>query len=252
MKKNKGLINLIGGADRLAKARSKWLQTQIVKGYGQALLQGKGLNITIEDCNEAGGSSSATCSICWKIFGVIRNRKHVCRSSRRYVCEDCSSKVVMQDGDARRVSDGQFNLAFNEAKDREDRDKESRVEQIEKRKNRIAQAQAARMKSTRRPLVMEKEEKLHEAKNELFANVGKAVQNFFMEEEPAADDRNLNGQDQLNGMASSLNQTRDALNERGEKLSTLAEKTGALRDASRDFAQMAKELKQSQQKGLFW
>jgi hypothetical protein len=99
---------------------------------------------------------------------------------------------------------------------------------------------------------MEKEEKLHEAKNELFANVGKAVQNFFMEEEPAADDRNLNGQDQLNGMASSLNQTRDALNERGEKLSTLAEKTGALRDASRDFAQMAKELKQSQQKGLFW
>ena len=84
LEKNKDLLGLIGGADRLAKARSKWSQKQIVKGYGQALLQGKGLNITIDDCNDAGGSSSANCSICWKVFGVIRNRKHVCRSSRRY------------------------------------------------------------------------------------------------------------------------------------------------------------------------
>ena len=168
------------------------------------------------------------------------------------VCEDCSSKLVMQAGDARRVSDGQFNLSFNDAKNRETHEKESRLEQIERRKNRIAQAQAARMKTSRRPLVMEKEEKLHEAKNELFANVGKAVQNFFMEEVPAESHQNSQDQAQLHGMTSTLNQTRDSLNERGEKLSSLAEKTGALRDASKDFAKMAKELKESQQSGLFW
>ena len=166
------------------------------------------------------------------------------------VCEDCSSKVVMQYGDARRVSDGQYNLAFNDATLREHTAEEARQDQIQRRKNRIAKAQAARAKSG--PLSLQKEENLTDAKNELFANVGKAMQNFFMEEVTVEDNDELRGQEQVNGVVSSLNQTMDSLNERGEKLNSLAEKTSALRDASKDFAKMAKELRESQEKGLFW
>ena len=156
----------------------------------------------------------------------------------------------MQYGDARRVSDGQFNLAFNDSQLREQTAEEARQDQLQRRKNRVAKAQAARVKSG--PLSLRKEETLTEAKNELFANVGKAVQNFFMEEVTVEESHNSSGQDQVNGVVSSLNQTMDSLNERGEKLSSLAEKTGALRDASKDFAKMAKELRESQEKGLFW
>ena len=94
LEKNKDLMTLVGGSEKLAKASSKWSEKQTIKGYGQPFLQGKGLNITIEDCNEAGGSSSTNCSVCWRMFGVIRNRRHVCRSSRRYGKFPCTDDFL--------------------------------------------------------------------------------------------------------------------------------------------------------------
>ena len=57
--------------------------------------------------------------------------------------------------------------------------------------------------------------------------------------------------DQLSGLMGTMDATRNAFHERGEKLNTLSEKTGALRDASEDFAKMAEELCKSQEKGIF-
>ena len=57
--------------------------------------------------------------------------------------------------------------------------------------------------------------------------------------------------DDVTGVMSTLGQTRQAFNERGEKLNTLVEKTAALNSASEDFAKMARELKESQEKGIF-
>lgn len=77
------------------------------------------------------------------------------------------------------------------------------------------------------------------------------MMNFFVGAKNEEQEEASSCSNQLDGIAATLGQTRDVLNERGEKLQTLSDKTSALADQSRDFAQMAKELKQSQQKGFF-
>mmetsp|Transcript_19840 Transcript_19840/g.25548 ORF Transcript_19840/g.25548 Transcript_19840/m.25548 type:complete len:87 (-) Transcript_19840:14-274(-) len=55
----------------------------------------------------------------------------------------------------------------------------------------------------------------------------------------------------VSGVMNSLSQTRNAFIERGDKLDNLVEKTNALNNASEEFAKMAKELADSQEKGIF-
>lgn len=155
------------------------------------------------------------------------------------MCEDCSSKRVSDNGEEHRVSDGQFLLAKTECKKAKELEMEQRIE----RRERLTLLQTARY-ARKDPDHVEQEKK-----KELFGeNLGRSVRNFFtgegnqQEEETPAN--------QLDGLASSLGQTRDALNERGEKLQTLGDKTAALADQSRDFAQMAKELRQNQERGF--
>ena len=90
------------------------------------------------------------------------------------------------------------------------------------------------------------------AKDELFGSVGRAMKNFFMEEVEVPVDQSAQTNDKVSGVMASLSQTGEAFRERGEKLNTLVEKTSALKNASEDFAKMAKELNESQQKGFFW
>ena len=62
----------------------------------------------IEDSQAPGGSDEKSCAICWTPFGMISQRQHRCRISKRYVCNDCSSKRL-SDGEAEhRVSDGKL------------------------------------------------------------------------------------------------------------------------------------------------
>jgi hypothetical protein len=114
------------------------------------------------------------------------------------------------------------------------------------------------------------------SKNKLFGNIGKAMKNLFTDEEDDLEKelsqdivnsnskivntrsrsarsatKSLDRNNQVSGLMGSLSATRNAFNERGEKLNTLSEKTGALRDASEDFAKMAEELCKSQEKGIF-
>ena len=120
------------------------------------------------------------------------------------------------------------------------------------------------------PLRATKENELS-AKDKLFGNIGKAVKNLFSDDADEEQDRQAvnksrsrsavlgnranrevqSTSDQVSGLMGSLDATRNAFNERGEKLNNLAEKTGALKNASEDFAKMAEDLCKSQEKGIF-
>lgn len=229
LEKNKDLMQRLGGTERLAAARALWLKEKSIEGTGESmLLQGKGLSIVVENNIQPGGSNDKSCAVCWKPFGSIMNRKHVCRASRRYVCEDCSSKVIILHGDHRRVSDGQFNLAKS--------DYAKMIEEMERAKshfkNQIKKSDRNTLKSS---------------KDELFGSVSRAMRKMFSE-----DSEDHDKEEEIATVNSTLNKTRDAVIERGEKLNTLVEKSSALNDASLEFKNMAKQLAESQEKGFFW
>ncbi len=252
MEKNKKILPILGGADRLAVAKARWQNTKSVNGCDQPFLKGKGASIKVLNCLLPGGSDEKNCAICWRKFGPLINRKHVCRASKRYICDHCSGKTVIIDGDPRRISDGQFNLAKFDFETKLEKNSRRLTEQRKERKARIEKAQAARSATYQNRLkATERDEAA--AKEDLFGNVGKAVKNFFMEEVGVEDDSApANAQSNVAGVMSALGETRQAFDERGQKLNNLVEKTAALNSASEDFAKMAKELRESQERGIFW
>jgi hypothetical protein len=99
---NEHIWNLMGGKERLLAAWTSWS----IKGSIPAP------SVFELRCKPTSDDSTACfCTICWKPFGKIRSRKHWCRSSHCYVCDDCSSKRVIKFGEELRVSDGQYLLA---------------------------------------------------------------------------------------------------------------------------------------------
>merc|ERR1711957_541903 len=94
IEKNGDLLRVFGGKAKLNRLKAKWHQTKTVKApSGCKIPIGKGFPSFVPDFELPGGSDSTNCAICWKIFGLLRNRKHICRLSRRYICEECSSKL---------------------------------------------------------------------------------------------------------------------------------------------------------------
>ena len=193
----------------------------------------------IEDSMAPGGSDEKSCCICWKAFGIM-NRKHRCRISRRHICDECSTKRVVEseNGEEHRVSDGQFLLARADGIHRHELELE--------RRNREKETQAAAAAARLERLEAEEAEKRDSLFGGVLDSMSKAVFGEETEEASKTTSRDVQG------LSDTLGQTRDALNERGEKLNTLAEKSDKLVEASRDFASMATELNKQTQKGLFW
>jgi DNA-directed RNA polymerase subunit RPC12/RpoP len=186
-----------------------------------------------------GGSSDKSCAICWRQFGALVNRKHKCRVSQRYVCEDCSSKrLVGTNGSQIRISDGQFLLArVDYAREKIERD--AAQAELERLRN---VALEKRQADERRDRLADEEQGNRDS---LFAG----VKNFVFGEE---DDTVRETDRSIQGLTASLSDTKNALNERGERLATLGEKSSQMVDASADFARMAKELRKKSEGGLFW
>lgn len=272
IERNSDIIGVFGGTSRLSRLRKNWHQAKAVKAPSGCKIRGKEFPSSVPDFDLPGGSDSTNCAICWKIFGLLRNRKHICRLSRRYVCEDCSSKLVTtMDGEGtqlHRISDGQYTYSKTMSERKREQDRIELQERTRARRERIEQLQSARNNNATTGRFTGTTTTETAEREELFLGsaMGRAVKNFFMEGGPGSGtidpSRENSGrirsaeksaQDQLGGIASSLNKTKDALNERGERLNTLGDKTRELKDASADFASMAKELnKKSQSNGLFW
>ena len=56
----------------------------------------------------------------------------------------------------------------------------------------------------------------------------------------------------VRGAKDAISQAVQGVNERGEKLNDLALKTAELKDAAADFATMARQLREAQEKKSFW
>ena len=237
---NKKLLNLLGGSDRLSSSKKAWLEVKASCAAPTFKVPFEH-EAAYEEKPAPGGNSEKSCAICWIQFGSIMNRKHKCRVTERYVCDDCSSKRVSYDGNDVRLSDGQFLLARADlAKAERESIQMKRAQdeaQIEKMKEAHTKARQSRLNE--------------EAQREsLFGGVMEAAAGFVFGEDQAASEPTPAAQ--VAGLSDSLGQTRNALLERGQKLESLGEKTSQMVDASADFAKMAKELRKQSEKGFFW
>ncbi len=234
---NKQLMKILGGEERLAAARKSFCALQSVPVTSKLVLL-RDKNVALNDSAAPGGSDEKSCAICWKAFGALVNRKHKCRVTMRYICDDCSSRRVISDGEEIRLSDGQFLFARVEAAK-----EEGQCQQSELERQRVQQLRAEKAELRVRRLEAEEESD----RESLFSGVIDMASNFVFGEDDQKCDNDVPG------LSQTLGQTRNALVERGAKLEALGEKTSRLADASRDFAQMAKELsKEAQKGGLFW
>jgi uncharacterized coiled-coil protein SlyX len=246
---NVQLADMLGGLERLKKAQLAWDSIKSIPSASGTFIFHMD-KLAIEDSQAPGGSDEKSCAICWKPFGKLMNRKHRCRISRRHVCDECSSKRIFSEGEEHRVSDGQFLLA-----------KAEKVKAVSKPVPLpvVGSLQAKKMQDKKiqpKSAVVSRLERLEAEdqadRDSLFGsfldNAAKAV----FGEEPEKEDKAQAQADSIAGLSDQLNQTRDALNQRGEKLNTLAEKSDRLKNASEDFASMAKKLNQSTQGGFFW
>lgn len=241
LESNKKLVTLLGGNDRLKAATKAWQEAKSCQAPIDFVVPFE-QDSAFEDRTVPGGSSEKSCAVCWSKFGSIMNRKHRCRISHRYVCDDCSSKRVSLEENDIRVSDGQFLLVRCNM----DKAKKEAIEM--KRAADEAQIQKMRQYHEKRKAKVDEDAQ----RESLFEGVmGKAANYLAYAETEGPDSKPAAAAQQVAGMTDSLNQTRNALLERGDKLESLGEKTSQMVDQSAEFAKMAKEL-QRQSQGFFW
>jgi hypothetical protein len=229
---NKDLLDLLGGKERLEACSKIWAEVNSVENTGKIMIRQDKASANFD---VPGGSNDKSCAICWRVFGAIMNRKHRCRVSLKHVCEECSTKRIVEGGKEHRVSDGQFLLAKADvAREKADKLKEQQ-EAVQRRRDQMEQSWLKR----------EEQKKAEQAQHDnLFSGIMDKAASFLTGEDDEKDD--------LGSLQNTLGQTRDALNERGERLNALSEKTEKLMGASEDFAKMAKELERAQKGGMFW
>ena len=202
---NSRLMHRLGGANLLNMAKKDWAAKAKVDA-GPAITIQRDNSIVLDNADEPGGSSDKSCAICWKQFGLIV-RKHKCRVSWRYVCDECSSKRILRGGKDHRVSDGQYLLA---SVDLARAVSARRVKDME-RKQGTKNAAVARLDR------LEAEEEAN--RNTLFGVALEQAANYVFGEQEEGN--TAGGSQGLSGLAASMGETRNALLERGEKLSSL-------------------------------
>jgi len=229
---NKQILTLLGGADRL-KAPQKFFASLPKSVDSASTLQ---FVTSSRDSNAPGGSDDCSCAVCWSEFGLISNRKHLCRASGRYVCNDCSTKRLLENGTEQRITDGLFNLATFE-KNSVSGTRKSQVS------SRIASACHATSRLDMKSNSVSSSSTSTSDRNRSFLGLGSSSGSSATDKK---EQRNLSATERITSAISGLGQAKDAVIERGAKLEGLAEKTEALNNASVDFMNMAKELERQQ------
>lgn len=232
-------LSILLGRSKIVEAQAYWKNMKPAPAPSNVVLHDD--KAKIENSMAPGGSDEKSCAICWKKFGMI-SRKHRCRISRRYICDECSSRRIFANNEQFRITDGQFLLAKAEEMKAFNKKIDATLAQERQRK-----VEAKPMGDDIRSKKMDAEKA---NRSSLFggvvANVAKSLgvtENSTEKVETEAGS--------ISGLSNQLDQTRDALNERGAKLSTLADKSDKLVSASQDFAAMAKELNRQSSQGFF-
>ncbi|EJK77071.1 hypothetical protein THAOC_01120, partial [Thalassiosira oceanica] len=212
------VVEAFGGSEVVSVAQRAFSSSsRTVRNAGGLLIGTEAV-----DSDAPGGSDSESCAITWSEFGMITNRRHLCRTSLRWVANDDSTKRIVDDnGREHRISDGQYNLAVAEAQ---------RVE-TKAAENRMAIARRQRQSAI-------------DARESLGLQGARKQSSSGADRENS--DKTPSAADRISSAFSALGQARDAVLDRGDKLSSLQDKTEKLEQASLDFANMAKELNRSQ------
>jgi len=249
---NDTTLNLLGSAEKIHDRSKSWSQDDKIECFMAGVTK-------VTDKEKMSIKSSSTCSVCTVKFGLISTRKHLCNVFKGWVCDECSSKRVLIDGEEVRVSNGMYVVVKDhgrrvlERKERERRDKEQRVlrEMEEEESSRRKAAAARRQASPPTDENANRAELFGKQRQSIIAAV-KGVGDFFNGED-ATDKGDVSGSTQkVEGAAVAASEARDRLNERGEKLSQLSEKTEALANQSQEFARMARELNKQQKRNSFF
>eukprot|EP00536_Pseudo-nitzschia_multiseries_P006230 jgi/Psemu1/255215/estExt_Genewise1Plus.C_1300023 len=230
-------LSLLVGRSKIVEGQSYWKAIKPAPIPSNVALHTD--KARIENSLAPGGSDEKSCSICWKKFGML-TRKHRCRISRRFLCDECSSHRICVNGEEHRISDGQFLLA--KAQELRELSKKSSAVLVQERQRERAtklQGVASRLDQ------LEANEKAN--RDSLFGGIMASVTKSLGGTEDTAE----SGAASLSGLSNQLNQTRDALNQRGDKLATLSDKSDKLVNASQDFAAMAKELNRKSSQSFF-
>lgn len=238
---NKELLDLLGGSERLSACKKAWMEAKSVPAPMTFSVPFEHAS-AYEEKLVSGGTSEKSCAICWSEFGSLMNRKHKCRISQRYVCDDCSSKRVSFEGNDIRLSDGQFLLVRADIA-RAEREGAQRIRDQEKAQ--VEKIQQAHDQARQKRLDEEAQ------RDSLFGGVMEKAARLVAGEDSVAS-KPAAASEQVAGLSESLGQTRNALLDRGQKLDSLGEKTSQMVDASADFAKMAKELRKQSEGGFFW
>lgn len=247
---DKALMLLLGGDKVISTARKEWCALKKVATTVTMNLADD--NSVFENSPSAGGSDTVSCAICWSVFGSLMNRRHKCRVTSRYVCDDCSAKRLVQVCSEYRLSDGQFNLARVDAVNEQQGRKVNVSTKVEGVMNSTPDTAPKGSEESRLAVRLERLEAEQQSnRDSLFGGVLEAATNFVM----GSDDPSITSpaaSSSMGGLTASLDQTRDAFNQRGERLATLNDKSAKMVDASADFAKMANELRKQSEKGFFW
>jgi uncharacterized coiled-coil protein SlyX len=243
---NKQLAEILCGIDRLKAAQKSWEVLKPVSSDSKAFVFHTDNKSLIDNHLAPGGSDDKSCFVCWKQFGKLVNRKHRCRITKRYICDFCSSKRILSNGEEHRVSDGQYLSAMLAGSSPAPKP----IPPVAAK--RAGSGGATDPKAKQVTSRLDRLEATEQAnRDSLFGsfldNASKAV---FGEEEEA--DKAAVQAEGVSGLSNQLGETRNMLHERGDKLNTLAEKSEKLASASEDFASMAKKLNQQSQGGFFW
>ena len=239
-------LTLLLGKTKITEAKSVWKNLKPASAPSNIVLHID--KSKIENSLSPGGSDDMTCSICWKQFGML-TRKHRCRISRRYICDECSTRRIIVNGEEQRVSDGQFLLAKAEESKENSRMLNAAVREEKHRMQQMRQDKHKQDRGATTALErLETEE--NENRDSLFGSMMADVVKTLGGVEDTKDSSQSES-DTLSGLSNQLSQTRNFLNERGDKLSTLSDKSDKLVSASQDFAAMAKELNRKSNQGFF-
>jgi hypothetical protein len=234
---NKALMTLFGTPE-VTEAQKSWKELKPVPASSRSIFFTD--KMAIDNSSAPGGSDDKSCAICWKAFGMLV-RKHRCRVSRRFVCDECSTKRIVGNGEEHRISDGQFLLSKIEAanKMKIPASAQGQQETVQQKPYNVAAARLERLEAQE-----------NENRDSLFGGIVATVTSALGGTEDQ-DATQMTHADSISGLSSQLNQTRDSLNERGDKLSSLADKSDKLVTAASDFEAMAKELNRKTNQGLF-
>jgi len=234
-------LSLLFGRAKIVEAQSVWKSVKPAPPPSNVVLHND--KDDIENTKAPGGSDEKSCSICWKKFGMI-SRKHRCRISRRYVCDECSTHRIIVNGIEHRITDGQFLLA-----------KAEEMKAVQKKLDAAAAQERQKKQQAKRKVLADrlkqKEAKENANRDSLFGGITLPNVAKTLGLAESSQDTSKTADDSLSGLSNQLNQTRDALNERGAKLSALSDKSDKLVNASQDFAAMAKELNRQSNQGFF-